>query len=408
MPATLSMRTSESAAVRETSLPALLKVARSLPSALPPAAAPLLVCCGAAGAVEGTPKSDFNPSRLLRISIHIAPRSEERRVGKECRRTMGRRHTRCLSDWSSDVCSSDLFAAAQPGLSRAPPRATSIRQDCCEYPYTLLLAGSIDMSANHCSHSRAFMTVLPCRFPVTFPVASLLPEWERSCTIRLAIPNPPCSLSARPRASDANSPSAPPEPESVPESSSAPVSESLPVIGFNNSFIICASNSFAARTSLGCGVAASPVPAVVAVTACIAAPPSQDFQVGLQRAGLLHGLQDRNHVSRPCSCPLQFLDQILHRRSFFQVDAVHRLVLGLHGGLLDDLRGSRGIRVGLRDLGLGDHIHRQSPVQDGNRLQANRAPDDHGPGALVHYHASPRIHLHFDGFHPVQQRLQRA
>src|ERR1039458_3942004 len=29
-------------------------------------------------------------------------RSEERRVGKECR------YTRCLSDWSSDVCSSDL------------------------------------------------------------------------------------------------------------------------------------------------------------------------------------------------------------------------------------------------------------------------------------------------------------
>src|SRR5437899_3185822 len=35
--------------------------------------------------------------------IHAArPRSEERRVGKECR------DTRCLSDWSSDVCSSDL------------------------------------------------------------------------------------------------------------------------------------------------------------------------------------------------------------------------------------------------------------------------------------------------------------
>src|SRR5215212_10591153 len=28
-----------------------------------------------------------------------------------------RRHTRCLSDWSSDVCSSDL---------RAPPRATTL------------------------------------------------------------------------------------------------------------------------------------------------------------------------------------------------------------------------------------------------------------------------------------------
>src|ERR1035438_3990124 len=42
------------------------------------------------------------------------PRSEERRVGKECRSRRApeyssrRRHTRCLSDWSSDVCSSDL------------------------------------------------------------------------------------------------------------------------------------------------------------------------------------------------------------------------------------------------------------------------------------------------------------
>src|SRR5437899_9571826 len=26
-----------------------------------------------------------------------------------------RRHTRCLSDWSSDVCSSDLYADRQPG-----------------------------------------------------------------------------------------------------------------------------------------------------------------------------------------------------------------------------------------------------------------------------------------------------
>src|SRR5690554_292453 len=41
-------------------------------------------------------------------------RSEERRVGKECRAGRGaehssrRRHTRCGRDWSSDVCSSDL------------------------------------------------------------------------------------------------------------------------------------------------------------------------------------------------------------------------------------------------------------------------------------------------------------
>jgi hypothetical protein len=66
-------------------------------------------------------------------------------------------------------------------------------------------------------------------------------------TIRLAIPNPPRSLNVRHRASEANSPSAPPEPLSLPESPSvswsAPVSEPPLVIGFINSFIICASNS---------------------------------------------------------------------------------------------------------------------------------------------------------------------
>src|SRR5438309_200991 len=42
-------------------------------------------------------------------------RSEERRVGKECRsrwttdNSSRRRHTRWNCDWSSDVCSSDLF-----------------------------------------------------------------------------------------------------------------------------------------------------------------------------------------------------------------------------------------------------------------------------------------------------------
>src|SRR5947199_196224 len=53
-------------------------------------------------------------------------RSEERRVGKECRSgwwtvtSSRRRHTRCLSDWSSDVCSSDLdrLLAALTALER--------------------------------------------------------------------------------------------------------------------------------------------------------------------------------------------------------------------------------------------------------------------------------------------------
>src|SRR5262245_49872466 len=34
-----------------------------------------------------------------------------------------RRHTRCLSDWSSDVCSSDLAAATGVGVSQAAARA---------------------------------------------------------------------------------------------------------------------------------------------------------------------------------------------------------------------------------------------------------------------------------------------
>src|ERR1039458_7814605 len=55
---------------------------------------------------------------LLPTQLFCTPgiryRSEERRVGKECRsrwspyHSSRRRHTRCLSDWSSDVCSSDL------------------------------------------------------------------------------------------------------------------------------------------------------------------------------------------------------------------------------------------------------------------------------------------------------------
>src|SRR5438045_664804 len=33
-----------------------------------------------------------------------------------------RRHTRCLSDWSSDVCSSDLDCAIQPGVAILAPQ----------------------------------------------------------------------------------------------------------------------------------------------------------------------------------------------------------------------------------------------------------------------------------------------
>src|SRR5438045_8402544 len=38
-----------------------------------------------------------------------------------------RRHTRCLSDWSSDVCSSDLLTPAMGGTQRLAERAGSGR-----------------------------------------------------------------------------------------------------------------------------------------------------------------------------------------------------------------------------------------------------------------------------------------
>jgi hypothetical protein len=66
--ATLSVRTSSPEAVCETSLAALEKVAWSL-SKLLPAADVLPLPCDTDGAVGFTPKSDLNPSMLLRISI---------------------------------------------------------------------------------------------------------------------------------------------------------------------------------------------------------------------------------------------------------------------------------------------------------------------------------------------------
>src|SRR5476649_549334 len=58
----------------------------------------MLSCC-----LNGNPKATTKavPSLSLRAVVQMV-RSEERRVGKECR-------SRC--DWSSDVCSSDLFLA---------------------------------------------------------------------------------------------------------------------------------------------------------------------------------------------------------------------------------------------------------------------------------------------------------
>src|SRR5476649_2001634 len=69
------------------------------------------------------------PARVLRKTVSAPPlrygisyllaRSEERRVGKECR---------SLCDWSSDVCSSDLCASAAPAAKEHTAR-TSAAQD---------------------------------------------------------------------------------------------------------------------------------------------------------------------------------------------------------------------------------------------------------------------------------------
>ena len=67
----------------------------------------------------------------------------------------------------------------------------------------------------------------------------------------------------------------------------------------------------------------------------------QNLQVGLEGAGLLHRLQDRDHIARSGSDALQLLNQILNRCSFLEIDAVDRLVLRLNRCLLHDLGRSR-------------------------------------------------------------------
>src|SRR5205814_7534157 len=43
-----------------------------------------------------------------------------------------RRHTRCLSDWSSDVCSSDLLLAKAGDESVTPPEAQALTAKAAE------------------------------------------------------------------------------------------------------------------------------------------------------------------------------------------------------------------------------------------------------------------------------------
>src|SRR5476649_1540937 len=71
-------------------------------------------------------------SRHILDSAQVLPhRSEERRVGKECR---------SLCDWSSDVCSSDLRNPAQVAEGYQPDRPGHGRRHL-EPPYPRLGAG---------------------------------------------------------------------------------------------------------------------------------------------------------------------------------------------------------------------------------------------------------------------------
>src|SRR5262245_17404689 len=78
-------------------------------------------------------------------------RSEERRVGKECRCRCGpdassrRRHTICLSDWSSDVCSSDL-------LNRCCAFVRELESMCRDKMLKILLQQNLPLAAvSRCS-----------------------------------------------------------------------------------------------------------------------------------------------------------------------------------------------------------------------------------------------------------------
>src|SRR5205814_7628106 len=45
-----------------------------------------------------------------------------------------RRHTRCLSDWSSDVCSSDLIEPWWSWMRRSNASSNSTTARCCGWP----------------------------------------------------------------------------------------------------------------------------------------------------------------------------------------------------------------------------------------------------------------------------------
>ena len=105
----------------------------------------------------------------------------------------------------------------------------------------------------------------------------------------------------------------------------------------------------------------------------------------------------------PAPIRCKFLHQVLHRRTFLQIDAIDGLVLRLDRRLLHHLCRSRGQRSRLRDLCLRDHVDREAAMQDRNWLQAHHAPDNHGSGALIDHDTGARINLDFDALDLVEK-----
>src|SRR5260221_526935 len=89
-------------------------------------------------------------------------RSEERRVGKECR---------SLCDWSSDVCSSDLWAASD-GYRRYSFMVYLARN--CDGLHVCLRRGKVYRAQGACWESARWL-VLACLSPSAWPTLSLLP-----------------------------------------------------------------------------------------------------------------------------------------------------------------------------------------------------------------------------------------
>src|ERR1039458_8615013 len=94
------------------------------------------------------PKEALNPQRRfcrcggLRFATGERGRGSAYRAGRQVRRaacsfffSSRRRHTRCLSDWSSDVCSSDLW-----GTSGTVVAAQHVEQTRGEHGVTVLAA----------------------------------------------------------------------------------------------------------------------------------------------------------------------------------------------------------------------------------------------------------------------------